>query len=261
MMYFEFQNRVIEKLKLSAESDLHSILVSGSSGSGKTYICKQYADMCNIGNVLHVLPTVDSIRSAIESCYTTDQKILLLVENIDTGVPSSSNTLLKFLEEPLPHVYIIVTCRNIQRVLPTIISRCVSINLQSPQYSDLCVYAESLNREKCEHLKSFKLFKTLRSFSDIDAVMKMSDEQISYIMNFDKEIKKTASVSSLSWKICHFKDNTDIPISMIVYYLYFFAKNTDYRLSCLDCLRSLESSSISKNAILSKLLFELKYAC
>ena len=260
-MYFEFQNKAIESLKSCAESDLHSILLVGSSGSGKTYICKQYADTCGITNVIQVCPTVDSIRGAIESCYTTEQKILLLVENIDNGVPASSNTLLKFLEEPLPHVYIIVTCRNLQRVLPTIISRCIVVNLQSPTYSDLLFYADSLNHEKCEHLKSFKLFKTIRSFSDVDSIMKMTDDQISYIMNFDKEIKKTTSVSSLAWKICHFKDNTEIPVNILIYYLYSVSKNDDYRVSCLDCLRGLESSSISKNAILSKFLFELKYAC
>ena len=44
--------------------------------------------------------------------------------------PEAMNTLLKTLEEPVPGIYAILTCENMNRVLPTIISRCMVIHLE-----------------------------------------------------------------------------------------------------------------------------------
>lgn len=49
--------------------------------------------------------------------------------NIENSTNEAMNSLLKLLEEPMPGIYAIFTCQNINRVLPTIQSRCQVIQL------------------------------------------------------------------------------------------------------------------------------------
>ncbi len=48
---------------------------------------------------------------------------IYIIRNIETINASAANSLLKFLEEPYPETYAILTSANINRLLPTIISR------------------------------------------------------------------------------------------------------------------------------------------
>jgi DNA polymerase-3 subunit delta' len=50
---------------------------------------------------------------------------------------SAANALLKTLEEPSPHVVILVTARNAESLLPTIVSRCELFNLRPPTREEL----------------------------------------------------------------------------------------------------------------------------
>lgn len=54
---------------------------------------------------------------------------IYLLENIENSTVEAMNSLLKVLEEPTPGVYAIFTCQNLNRVLPTIQSRCQVIQL------------------------------------------------------------------------------------------------------------------------------------
>lgn len=55
-----------------------------------------------------------------------DRKILI-IDRADNMSEEAMNSVLKFLEEPAPHVYIILTAENIDRLLPTIRSRCMMV--------------------------------------------------------------------------------------------------------------------------------------
>ncbi len=57
-------------------------------------------------------------------------KKIFIVKNIDEAMDAPQNKLLKILEEPPHNVYFLLTCSNIDKVLPTIRSRCVKIELQ-----------------------------------------------------------------------------------------------------------------------------------
>mgnify|MGYP002233092403 CR=1 FL=1 len=50
------------------------------------------------------------------------------MENIENSTVEAMNSLLKVLEEPIAGVYAIFTCQNLNRVLPTIQSRCQVIS-------------------------------------------------------------------------------------------------------------------------------------
>lgn len=73
--------------------------------------------------------------------YSAPYKILLLdrAENLSD---EAANSLLKFLEEPKGKTLIILITNNINMVLPTIISRCVTINFLLVPKSKMLKYFE-----------------------------------------------------------------------------------------------------------------------
>lgn len=53
---------------------------------------------------------------------------LVIIRKMDSATVEASNALLKFLEEPPPHNFIILIAENINKLLPTIVSRCQVIS-------------------------------------------------------------------------------------------------------------------------------------
>ncbi|AIO18084.1 DNA polymerase III subunit tau [Candidatus Izimaplasma bacterium HR1] len=56
---------------------------------------------------------------------------IYIIKDIETIHVSAANSLLKFLEEPFPNIHAILTTSNINRILPTIISRSQVVQFQS----------------------------------------------------------------------------------------------------------------------------------
>jgi DNA polymerase-3 subunit delta' len=65
-------------------------------------------------------------------------KKVYIIKNIDKINTSAANALLKFLEEPFPNVHAILTTSNINRILPTIISRSQVVSFHSINKDVLC---------------------------------------------------------------------------------------------------------------------------
>lgn len=61
---------------------------------------------------------------------TSAPKKIFIINNIDNSMESAQNKLLKILEEPPRNVFFILTCQNIEKVLPTVRSRCNKIELK-----------------------------------------------------------------------------------------------------------------------------------
>ncbi len=59
---------------------------------------------------------------------------IYLIKDCDKMNASASNSLLKFLEEPNENVIAILTTYNVEKVLPTIISRCQTIRIGRKSY-------------------------------------------------------------------------------------------------------------------------------
>ena len=79
----------------------------------------------------------DEVVAAMEKLYQSplDKKgvKILLIKNIENASPQSLNSLLKFIEEPTPNTYIIMTTNNLSNVLSTIQSRSQVINVRYNQ--------------------------------------------------------------------------------------------------------------------------------
>ncbi len=141
----------------------HAYIINGEKFSGKEYIAgifamallcgnKNQAEPCNechscrqamtknnpdIIYVTHEKPTsisVDEIRIQINGDvaikpYAGEHKIYI-VNEAEKMTPAAQNALLKTLEEPPEYVVIILLTTNVNSMLPTILSRCVTLNIK-----------------------------------------------------------------------------------------------------------------------------------
>lgn len=72
---------------------------------------------------------IEYIQKFFDKSSIEGKAKIYMLENIDNSSNESMNSLLKMLEEPEPGIYAIFTCQNLNRVLPTIQSRCQIIQL------------------------------------------------------------------------------------------------------------------------------------
>ncbi len=111
----------------------------GAEPCGKCHSCIQ-ADSGNqpdIITVTHEKPNVigvDDIRQQINADvwikpYSSARKVYIMNEG-EKMTPQAQNALLKTLEEPPEYAVILILTTNIDSLLPTILSRCVVLNMK-----------------------------------------------------------------------------------------------------------------------------------
>ncbi|MCF2950388.1 DNA polymerase III subunit delta' [Paraglaciecola aquimarina] len=140
----------------------HAMLIQGPTGIGKAYFTQKLAQLLLCANRqqdkvcgacqpcslyksgthpdLHLVESekqigVDQIREAIKKLTGSAQMSgakVLIIQQADTMTESSANALLKTLEEPTQHTYLLLTTDKPQKILPTIKSRCEKLVLPSP---------------------------------------------------------------------------------------------------------------------------------
>lgn len=253
------QKSALAELTQFASSDIHSIIIEGSEGCGKTYLAKQYAKMLNVSDFISIQPKVSDIRQSVDSCIALKSQMVLCIENLDLGVASAAYTLLKFLEEPIPTAYIVVTCRNIMNVPDTIISRCATTTVTTPIVSDILSYAEQLNPDKYSSIKKSKLWNCARTFKDANTILNLTSEQQEYFKSLTSIISFSDSISNMMWNLGHYPDKSETPIDLVMRYIVSITKSEHIKRAAIECLSNLSTTKIAPHAILAKFLFESKY--
>lgn len=257
-MDFQCHQVARNNLKQVCEADRHSIIVAGCSGCGKTQLVKDWAKMLNISDVAVVNPSVNELRAVIDTLVDAHAPAVMCIENLDEGVTSAAYPLLKFLEECPEYLYVAVTCINIRNIPDTIISRCLVVDVAMPTASDLEQFATSISFENFHFVENKKIWKCAKSFTDVKAILAMDSNKLAYFESLSSLIAFKDTVSNISWKLQHYPDNTEAPIVIVIRYLMQLLKPSQIR-PCLECLEDLQSNRMSTNAIISKLIFELKY--
>lgn len=190
----------------------HAYILNGEKSSGKEFIanifamalqcekggsepchecrsCKQAlnANQPDIIKVFHEKPgtiSVDDIRSQINNDvgikpYSSPYKVYI-VNEAEKMTPQAQNALLKTLEEPPEYAVILLLTASVNALLPTILSRCVVLNmkpvadslvkkflmeeLQIPDYkADVCVAFARGNIGKAKYLASSEEFENVKS--------------------------------------------------------------------------------------------------
>lgn len=258
-MNFICQQSAISQLQELADHKRHSVLIEGVSGSGKTYLAKQYASMVGAEDFQIIDPTVKSIRSAIDTCYTLSSSIVLCIENLDSGVAAAAYALLKFLEEPASNVYLVVTCANMYKVPDTIVSRSVCVAAAPPTPADVTHYAIEKYPARYQELKATPLWNCVRSFKQADTVLSMTDNQVDYFTSLQSILGFDDNVSSITWKLGHYSDNTATPLDIVVSYVIEMSNSHHIKQAGMQCIKELAAGRVGAHAVLAKFVFECKY--
>lgn len=201
----------------------HAYIINGERYSGKEFIAKVFAmalqcekgdvDPCNechackqaLGNnqpdIIHVthekpnIISVDDIREQVNKDiiikpYACDRKIYIINE-AEKMNNQAQNALLKTLEEPPEYAIILILTSNLEALLPTILSRCVVLNMKPvedklvkeflmrevkvPDYkADVCAAFARGNIGKAKILASSEEFDKIKT--DAIALLKHIDE-------------------------------------------------------------------------------------
>lgn len=256
---FEYQQSAKVRLRKAKDSDRHSVLISGCSGCGKTYLAKYYADMLNIPDFIVVSAAVDNLREATDISISSSNNIVVCVENLDTGVKGASYSILKFLEDTPPNVYLVVTVRNINAVPDTIVSRSYVVDVHMPLHSDIQSYADYKYPSKVSDCRKSPVWECIRSLTDVDTVCNMSSDNLEYFMRLKSIFDFKDNISTMSWRLQHYLDNSATPLDLVMQYIVFYAPNSHIKNLAVRCADSIKNSSVAKHVLLSKFLMDCKY--
>lgn len=221
------QEQIKEHLQnaISAKKISHAYIINGEKSSGKEFIARVFAMtlQCEKGGtepcqechsckqalsdnqpdiiyVSHEKPntiSVDDIRAQINNDiaikpYSSPYKIYIMNE-AEKMTPQAQNAILKTLEEPPEYAVIMLLTSNVNALLPTILSRCVVLNmkpvaddlvrkflmqqLQVPDYkAEVCVAFARGNIGKA---------KSLASSEDFDNIKNEALSLLKYIQDMD----------------------------------------------------------------------------
>ena len=257
-MKLKNQDQAIQSLRSLAISDRHSIMIEGPLGSGKSYLAREYSKLLNCHNFVSVEPKVQDICDVINQAYQTSEPVVICIENLDTGVVAAAYAVLKFLEEPLPYIYIVVTCRSMWGVPDTIVSRSSVVTLSPPTAADLHEYVHDRYPDKYLDIETSPLWPCLNSFNTIDLAVDLSESQRDYIIELPQTLKENDSVSTLMWKIQKFEDGSATPLELTIRYIIRNA-NAAAKAAGLRCLDDIASGRIAAHAAVAAFAFDYKY--
>lgn len=167
---------IIKHFKSSIETDHvnHAYILCGEKASGKRSVAQAFAktlqcekggiDACcmcqsclqaDSGNhpdivyVKHEKATgysVDEIREQVVSTvpvrpYKSKYKVYI-IEDAQLMNPACQNALLKTIEEPPQYAVLLLLTNSMDRILPTIVSRCILLNMKPVRERDILEYLE-----------------------------------------------------------------------------------------------------------------------
>lgn len=157
-------DKIEEKLFSSYQNGTlhHAILISGRNGIGKADFAKKLAakilSTTNIDNhpdFKHISKpsgkkniSIDLIRQIsgfFQSSSSQGAAKIAFIESIEDLNTSSSNAILKILEEPNNNCYLILTCGNFAQTLPTIKSRCQIHKIKNLSFNE---FKDSFNKQR-----------------------------------------------------------------------------------------------------------------
>lgn len=197
---------------LETQKVSHAYIINGEKSSGKEFIARIFATalQCEQGDiepcgqchscrqalsgnqpdiiyVSHEKPntiSVDDIRTQVNNDvaikpYSSRYKVYIINE-AEKMTPQAQNAILKTLEEPPEYAVILLLVSNVNTLLPTILSRCVLLNMkpvrdalvkkylmeemQVPDYkADVCVAFARGNVGKAKALASSEEFENVKS--------------------------------------------------------------------------------------------------
>lgn len=113
---------------------------------------------------------------------------LFLIKDAHNMTISAANSLLKFLEEPSSNVLGILISDEIESLLPTIVSRCTTLNFKRLAYQDNYQLAKKLSIASLDayyYARVISTYLSIEEFNDNAAYMLFKDVFRRFIDSFD----------------------------------------------------------------------------
>ncbi len=115
-----------------------------------------------------------------KTAFETKGIMIYIIHLVENMTIEAVNSMLKFIEEPEAEVYAFLTTNNINNVLPTIVSRCQTLNLKSADRKDIIKEAVEygIEQEDAELLSYF--------YNDAELIfdlLKEGDEKDNYYIS------------------------------------------------------------------------------
>ena len=257
-MTLEFQSNAIYELNLCAALDHRSIVIVGKRGTGKSHLAKYFANVVGADMCVSVQPKASEIRETVDSLIQMNTKRVLVVENLDDATFGTSQILLKLFEEPVPNLYIVITCVNPSMVPNTIHSRALRVFVKDPTQSDLDTYAKEKDERKQDVYKKYRAYKTCKTLSDIDELFGYNLDAIKHFETFKNTKFLRKPIGTSIWSINHDDSNAKLSSKIALRVLLASIEPGLVYKEVLDALTDLELGRISENAILTRMVLHLK---
>ncbi|MEZ4104435.1 MAG: DNA polymerase III subunit gamma/tau [Candidatus Paceibacterota bacterium] len=119
----------------------HALLFSGTRGTGKTTLARIFAKEIGTKNIdLYEIDAasnrgIDDVRELKEAVHTVPYESkykVYIIDEVHMLTKEAFNALLKTLEEPPAHVVFILATTEEEKLLDTILSRCLVFRFNSP---------------------------------------------------------------------------------------------------------------------------------
>lgn len=130
---------------------------------------------------------IESIQEAFTKSAMEGKARIYLLENVDYATPEAMNSLLKLLEEPTLGIYAVLTCENINRVLPTIQSRCQLIQFKAISQEALAttLIKDGLKEEDAKILSHiFDSVEIIKEIEKSDRYMQLKVEALNFVEDY-----------------------------------------------------------------------------
>jgi DNA polymerase III subunit gamma/tau len=236
-------------------------LLSGSRGVGKTTLARIFANSLNdvVNNPTATIDiyemdaasntSVDDVRLLIENASTPplvgDYKIFI-IDEVHMLSKSAMNALLKILEEPPVYLVFVFATTNPEKILPTVLSRLIKLDLQDHTIDNLVSNLEMIAKKEDVKIdkESLELIAKKANGGQRDAI-----NYLQTVSEYNLDQYTTADIAS----ILGIMPNS--VLDAIIYAVKSKDVTKDYKKSLIANISKLQITPVAMiNQLLSKLL-------
>lgn len=261
MINLSFQNKINDYFNsISLDRLPHSMIFEGNEGCGKHSLCHALAEEFK----LNLIEITDNLNHEYLSNLMLSSQLYLCIIDSSSIDNKDENTILKFIEEPATNIFVCILVENCNRLLDTIINRCITFKFNPYAVSQLKSFAdESFNEEWFCILDTPGLIKKYNSADGFEntynyaqlIVDKIKNSNISNILNIPNKLSE--------------EDNRKIDTKLLLRCITYICKNK--LINCFNqyyyCfyvisdkyLSLFNNKNLNKNQLIDNYLMELKY--
>ena len=133
---FNFINEIFKDFELNNQHNSQPNLIYNNTHPNLKYINKQYDEKTNKLKKNITINQIRNLESFFHQSSFNNLPKFIIIDSIDDLNINSSNALLKTLEEPKNNTYIILISHQLSNVLPTIRSRCIKFQINTPNINE-----------------------------------------------------------------------------------------------------------------------------